>query len=93
MKVTRGQKWILERRGPIPKQKEVVSQSAVVGILVTVILILTVVAVIIYFVVRNRRRIRKQQCMADDSDVRFLTSDEILDFSLARPIDGSTDSL
>jgi hypothetical protein len=31
--------------------------------------------------------------MADDSDVRFLTSDEVLDFSLARPIDGSTDYL
>lgn len=93
MKVTRGQKWILARRGPIPEQKKDLSQSAVVGILVTVILIVTVVAVTIYFVVRNRRRIRKQQCMADDSDVRFLTSDEILDFSLARPIDGSTDSL
>jgi len=93
MKVTRDQKWILARRGPDPKQKEVLSQSAVVGILVTVILIVTVVAVTIYFVVRNRRRVRKQQCMADDSDVRFLTSDEVLDFSLARPIDGSTDSL
>jgi hypothetical protein len=49
-----GQKWILARRGPAPKQKEVLSQSAVVGILVTVILIVTVVAVSVYFVVRNR---------------------------------------
>ena len=43
-----------QRRGPGRKQKEVLSQSAVVGILVTVILIVTVVAVTIYFVVRNR---------------------------------------
>jgi hypothetical protein len=49
-----GQKWILARRGPDPKQKKVLSQSAVVGILVTVILIVTAVAVTIYFVVRNR---------------------------------------
>lgn len=49
-----GQKWIDERRGPVRKQKEGLSQSAVVGILVTVILIVTVVAVTIYFVVRNR---------------------------------------
>jgi len=49
-----GQKWILERTGPVPKQKEVLSQSAVVGILVTVILIVTVLAVTIYFVIRNR---------------------------------------
>lgn len=49
-----GQKWILARRGPDPEKKEVLSQSAVVGILVSVILIVSVVAVIIYFVVRNR---------------------------------------
>jgi uncharacterized membrane protein len=49
-----GQKWILARRGPNPTQKEVLSQSAVVGILVTVVLIITTVAVSIYFVVRNR---------------------------------------
>jgi hypothetical protein len=40
-----------------------------------------------------RRRVHRQQCMADDSDVRFLTSDEALDFSLARPIDSSDDYL
>jgi hypothetical protein len=40
-----------------------------------------------------RRRVRRQQCMADDSDVRFLTSDEALDFSLARPVDSNDDYL
>lgn len=40
-----------------------------------------------------RRRVHRQQCMADDSDVRFLTSDEALDFSLARPIDSNDDYL
>jgi hypothetical protein len=48
------QKWISARRGPDPKKIKVLSQSAVVGILVTVILIVTVVAVTIYFVIRNR---------------------------------------
>jgi membrane protein YdbS with pleckstrin-like domain len=49
-----GQEWILARRGPVPEEKEVLSQSAVAGILVAVILIVTVVAVTIYFIVRNR---------------------------------------
>jgi hypothetical protein len=40
-----------------------------------------------------RRRVHRQQCMADDSDVRFLTSDEVLDFSLARPVDSSEEYL
>lgn len=93
MKVTRGQKWIQARRGPVPRQKEFLSSSGIVGILVAVILVITAVAIATYFVARNRRRVHRQQCMADDSDVRFLTSDEALDFSLARPIDSSDDYL
>ncbi|PNF23103.1 hypothetical protein B7P43_G09127 [Cryptotermes secundus] len=93
MKVTRGQKWMQARRGPVPRRKEFLSSSVIVGILVAVILIITAIAIATYFVVRNRRRVHRQQCMADDSDVRFLTSDEALDFSLARPIDSNDDYL
>jgi len=47
-------------------------------------------ALTIVFVVRRRRTYRRgtsNSALSEDSDVRFLTSDEILDFNLARPAD------
>jgi hypothetical protein len=49
-----GQRWIQARRGPDPRQKEFLSPSGIVGILVAVILVITAIAIAIYFVVRNR---------------------------------------
>lgn len=52
---------------------------------VTVFLVCTAVAVAL---IRRRRRQRtKAESMVEDSDVRFLTADEFLDFTLARPAD------
>lgn len=42
------------------------------------------------FVIRRRRSYKRGtggSGLSEDSDVRFLTSDEILDFNLARPAD------
>jgi hypothetical protein len=49
-----GQRWIQARRGPDPRQKEFLSPSGIVGILVAVILVIAAVGIAIYFVVRNR---------------------------------------
>ncbi|XP_069693713.1 uncharacterized protein [Periplaneta americana] len=90
---TRAQAWRDARRKKSPREKELLSMSGIIGILVAVTLTLAAIGIAAYFVVRNRRRKRMQSCMADDSDVRFLTSDEALDFSLARPIDSGDDDL
>jgi hypothetical protein len=48
------QKWIQARRGPDPRQKDFLSVSGIVGILVAVILVITAVVIASYVVVRNR---------------------------------------
>lgn len=54
------------------------------------LVILSVILAIMIIVIR-RRKIYKRgangSALSEDSDVRFLTSDEILDFNLARPTD------
>lgn len=53
-------------------------------------LVLALALVITIVVIRRRKtydRGTNGSALSDDSDVRFLTSDEILDFNLARPSD------
>ncbi|XP_046984900.1 zonadhesin-like isoform X1 [Schistocerca americana] len=57
-----------------------------IGIVVAVILA-ALLSVVAFFVVKKRLRLRRQRNVAEDSDVRYLTSDEILDFNMARPAD------
>ena len=45
------------------------------------------IAGVIMIVIRRRRKRYERENMVEDSDVRFLTSDEVLDFTLARPAD------
>ncbi|KAJ9580601.1 hypothetical protein L9F63_024216, partial [Diploptera punctata] len=92
-KATRGKKWLEARRGPIPERKKSLSISSIAGILAAVMLVIAAVTIAGYFYVKHRRRARRQSCIAEDSDVRFLTSDEVLDFSLARPNDSGDDDL
>lgn len=52
--------------------------------------VLSVALVIAIFVIRRRKTYKRGangSALSEDSDVRFLTSDEILDFNLARPTD------
>lgn len=58
-----------------------------VGATLAVISLAIAIAII---VVRRRRAYKRGasgSALSEDSDVRFLTSDEILDFNLARPTD------
>lgn len=60
--------------------------GVVVGILTGVVISLLVATII----VRRRKTYKRGtngSALSEDSDVRFLTSDEILDFTLARPSD------
>ncbi|CAG2064490.1 unnamed protein product, partial [Timema podura] len=59
--------------------------SAIIGVVTAAILVILTVIVVTLIVVRRRRRLGRQDYMSEDSDVRFLTSDETLDFTLAKP--------
>nr|CAD7407715.1 unnamed protein product [Timema poppensis] len=59
--------------------------SAIIGVVTAAILVILTVLVVTLIVVRRRRRSGRQDYMSEDSDVRFLTSDETLDFTLAKP--------
>jgi len=54
------------------------------------VIVLSVALTIVFVVIRRRRTYKRgasSSALSEDSDVRFLTSDEILDFNLARPAD------
>ncbi|KAK6631832.1 hypothetical protein RUM43_013898 [Polyplax serrata] len=55
------------------------------GICLVVSVVLIILGVVWYR--RSRSRKSERDGMVEDSDVRFLTSDEVLDFTLARPSD------
>ncbi|XP_036140457.1 MAM and LDL-receptor class A domain-containing protein 2 isoform X2 [Monomorium pharaonis] len=52
-------------------------------------LFIVTIAIVIFFIRRRKtyKRGASGSALSEDSDVRFLTSDEILDFNLARPTD------
>jgi heme/copper-type cytochrome/quinol oxidase subunit 2 len=55
-----------------------------------IVIVLSVALTIVFVVIRRRRTYQRgtsNSALSEDSDVRFLTSDEILDFNLARPAD------
>ncbi|KAL0276086.1 UNVERIFIED_CONTAM: hypothetical protein PYX00_003743 [Menopon gallinae] len=54
---------------------------------IIVIAVLICTAIVVAFIRRRRRQRTKTESMVEDSDVRFLTADEFLDFTLARPAD------
>lgn len=54
------------------------------------LVVLSVALTITIIVIRRRKSYKRGasgSALSEDSDVRFLTSDEILDFNLARPTD------
>jgi len=66
---------------------EILPIVAAVG---TTLVVLFVVLTIAIIVIRRRKTYKRGasgSALSEDSDVRFLTSDEILDFNLARPTD------
>jgi len=70
------------------KQKD----TRILAIIIAVSAILFVLSVAFATVIIDKRRKTYKRgasgsALSEDSDVRFLTSDEILDFNLARPTD------
>lgn len=62
-------------------------EPLIVG-MVSVTVIVSSLALVLTIIVIRRRKTYKRgsgSALSEDSDVRFLTSDEVLDFNLARP--------
>ncbi|XP_063223620.1 mucin-2-like [Bacillus rossius redtenbacheri] len=67
------------------QRKEKSALPLALGGTVAAILSCVCAAALAFAVLRRRRRNRRRDDLSDDSDVRFLTADEILDFTLATP--------
>lgn len=70
------------------KQDRGIEVPVIVAAVGATLVMLALASVII--VIRRRKTYKRGasgSALSEDSDVRFLTSDEILDFNLARPTD------
>ncbi|EFN84956.1 MAM domain-containing glycosylphosphatidylinositol anchor protein 1 [Harpegnathos saltator] len=60
-----------------------------VGIVSATVIVFSLTLIITIVIIRRRKTYKRGSgsALSEDSDVRFLTSDEILDFNLARPVE------
>ncbi|XP_076294249.1 uncharacterized protein LOC143215740 [Lasioglossum baleicum] len=64
------------------------SQPGIIGVVVGIVAAMSITFIVAIVILRRRKTYKrgtKASALSEDSDVRFLTSDEILDFTLARP--------
>lgn len=64
------------------------SQPGMIGVVVGIVAAMSITFIVAIVILRRRKTYKrgtKGSALSEDSDVRFLTSDEILDFTLARP--------
>lgn len=64
------------------------SMLGIIGVVVGVVVWLSISLMVVIIILRRRKTYKRGtngSALSEDSDVRFLTSDEILDFTLARP--------
>lgn len=62
----------------------------IIGLIIGVLAGIIVVSIVAFFIITRRKTYKRgtgNSSLSEDSDVRFLTSDEILDFNLAKPSD------
>lgn len=74
----------------LDKESESVNLSSNFGLVAGILSSLAITALAALFILRRRnlyKRSSNGSAYSDDSDVRFLTSDEVLDFGLAKPAD------
>lgn len=79
-----------EEQNPEKKRRGGIEISETVIAIGATLTVLSVALVITIMVIRRRKTYKRgtsSSALSEDSDVRFLTSDEILDFNLARPTD------
>nr|XP_031841867.1 uncharacterized protein LOC116431082 [Nomia melanderi] len=65
-----------------------ISMPGIISLVVGILTGVTITVMVAIFVLRRRKTYKRSangSALSEDSDVRFLTSDEILDFTLARP--------
>lgn len=63
-----------------------------VGALIGILAAVSICVVATLFILRSRKAYKRgTNGLSEDSDVRFLTSDEILDFNVARPANDYND--
>ncbi|XP_011642330.1 MAM and LDL-receptor class A domain-containing protein 1-like [Pogonomyrmex barbatus] len=78
-----------------PNSEKIKQNGGTEGLMIIIgvgatLLMLSVIFIIAIIVIRRRKTYKRgtsSSALSEDSDVRFLTSDEILDFNLARPTD------
>lgn len=62
----------------------------IIGLIIGILSGIIVVSIVAFFIITRRKTYKRgtgNSSLSEDSDVRFLTSDEILDFNLAKPSD------
>ena len=65
-----------------------------VGTIIGTIVSISITAVAIFIILRKFKTYKRSihgSALSEDSDVRFLTTDEILDFTVARPTNDSNE--
>ena len=68
--------------------------TGMVGALIGILAGISICVVAILVILRSRKTYKRGSngsALSEDSDVRFLTSDEILDFNIARPANDYND--
>ncbi|XP_015585526.1 MAM and LDL-receptor class A domain-containing protein 1 [Cephus cinctus] len=80
----------IEIAEPLHDEPSPLSLAGVVGIVIGTLAGLAITTVIALVILRKRKSYKRgaqDSGLSEDSDVRFLTSDEVLDFTLAKPSD------
>ncbi|OXU26669.1 hypothetical protein TSAR_014496 [Trichomalopsis sarcophagae] len=67
------------------RQQSTFGLSGIIVIVIGILTGVTITTVVALVFLRRRRRGSNKSAFSEDSDVRFLTSDEVLDFNLAKP--------
>lgn len=63
------------------------SLTNIIGSAAALLALIAFIVGMVMIIIRRKRKQYERENMVEDSDVRFLTSDEVLDFTLARPAD------
>lgn len=63
------------------------SLTNIIGSAAALLTLIAFIVGMVMIIIRRKRKQYERENMVEDSDVRFLTSDEVLDFTLARPAD------
>lgn len=81
---------------PLQREDVRLGMASIFGIVVGLLAAVTITAITAFVILHQRRTYKRGNSnsgLSEDSDVRFLTSDEALDFSIARSSSGDYDEI